>query len=97
MKIGPVTICNKLDVCGCGCHGSDPWHKSWYKRAITLDQGSETTGTVRMPYSTKPVRVVMHKRYSDRPGDGFWVVDRKSIVFDRTEPRYKAPRHPETR
>ena len=70
-------IINKLEVCGCGCHGSDPWHRSEYRRVVKTTPGS-LEGTVIMPYSTKPVRVVR-----DTPNGIVWVVDRSSIVFDK--------------
>lgn len=75
MKTKPTRILNKLYVCNCGCHGSDPWHKSWYTRVITLDDGSTTSGTVRLPFSTQPVRVTYKL--------GLWQVERDSISYDK--------------
>jgi len=73
-------IINKTETCNCGCGGNDPWHRLTYRRVVT--KSSETEGTVRMPYSSKPVRVT-RKKY--RNGEfGMWRVDRESIVFDRS-------------
>ena len=66
-------IINKLETCNCGCGGHDPWHRQTYQRVV--NQTSETTGTVRLPFSSRPVAV--------RCIYGAWVVDRESIVFDR--------------
>jgi hypothetical protein len=76
--LGPVTILNHVFVCTCGCHGSDPWHRTWYKRVVTVATADALEGTVRMPYSSKPVRVTR-----DVVKHGLWVVDRNSIVFDK--------------
>lgn len=91
-QIRNVRITNNLNVCSCGCHGSDPHHKSQYKRTITLDVGDDMHGTVVMPYSTQPVRVYMAVRYSERIADGYWRVDKDSVVadvFTSTKPRTK--------
>jgi len=72
-------ILNKLKPCGCGCHGSDPWHKATYRRVVTIT--SSTTGTVKLPYSTKPVRVTRHD-YGEGVF-GCWIVDVSSIDFDK--------------
>ena len=91
-QIRNVRVTNNLNVCSCGCHGSDPHHKSQYKRTITLDVGDDMHGTVVMPYSTQPVRVYMATRYSDRIADGYWRVDKDSVVadvFTSTKPRAK--------
>jgi hypothetical protein len=72
-------ILNKLEPCCCGCHGQDPWHRATYRRIVT--RLSETEGTVRMPYSTQPVRITR----KDFGGGlyGAWIVDRNSINFDK--------------
>lgn len=77
-------IINKLTACNCGCQGQDPWHKATYLRSV--NQTTPTEGTVRMPYSSQPVRVT--RQYygltvSNRPSFGSWIVDRDSIVWDR--------------
>jgi hypothetical protein len=83
-KIGPVMIVNKAEACGCGCHGQDPWHKASYQRVVTLDEGSTTRGTVRMPYSTQPVRVWLHpSSLNHMLKYQMWFVVRTSIVFDK--------------
>lgn len=64
------------DPCSCGCQGQDPWHKASYRRTITLDEGSATSGTVSLPFSTKPVKVTFQH-------GSVWLVDRSSIVFDK--------------
>lgn len=78
-------IINRATVCNCGCHGSDPWHRSTYHRVVT--QISDTEGTVQMPYSTQPVRVTRDflgiGEKSGKPIYGAWVVDRDSIVYDK--------------
>lgn len=66
-------IINRLGPCRCGCQGQDPWHKETYWRVVTVTGDGE--GTVRMPYSTQPVRVTLDKY--------FWNVDRNSIVYDK--------------
>lgn len=66
-------IINRLGPCRCGCQGQDPWHKETYWRVVTVT--GEGEGTVRMPYSTQPVRVTLDKYY--------WYVDRDSIVYDK--------------
>jgi hypothetical protein len=76
VQIGPVTIFNRDEACQCGCKGQDPWHQWTYKRVITLDPNSATTGTVRMPYSTKPVGVYLTPF-------GIWNIDKSSIVYDK--------------
>lgn len=76
-KVGPVKVWNRTAPCRCGCKGQDPWHKERYSRVITLDEGSTTSGTVKMPYSTQPVRVVKDPKFD------MWDVVRSSIVFDK--------------
>lgn len=66
-------ILNRVGPCRCGCQGQDPWHKETYWRVVTETAPGE--GTVRMPYSTKPVRVTLDKY--------IWVIDRNSIDFDK--------------
>jgi hypothetical protein len=81
MLIGPVKVINKGSPCSCGCKGQDPWHKASYRRVVhvrvkegqTLGEASE--GTVSMPYSTQPVRVV--RKHT------LWWVDPSSIVYDK--------------
>lgn len=76
-------IINRIKPCNCGCGGSDPWHQSTYHRIVT--RWSDTEGTVKMPYSTKPVRVTREAfTVGDRVVYGGWCVDRDSIVFDRS-------------
>ena len=77
-------VLNKLEPCNCGCHGTDPWHRVMYHRIVT--QTDDLTGTVRMPYSTLPVKVtrdLLGLRSNGDPLYGAWVVDRGSIVFDK--------------
>ena len=72
-------IINKTKPCNCGCNGTDPWHKSTYKRSVT--QTSDTTGTVKLPYSSNPV--VVTREAFDVNGVtvyGPWIVYRDSIV-----------------
>ena len=61
------------DPCNCGCQGQDHWHRQSYKRVIKDIVGD--TGKVKMPFSTKLVKVVKNKY-------GMWVIDKTSIVFD---------------
>jgi len=56
-KIGPVEITNRTKPCNCGCKGRDPWHATSYQRVITLDDGSEISGTAHLPFSSDPVAV----------------------------------------
>ncbi|MFA5376305.1 MAG: hypothetical protein WC455_11225 [Dehalococcoidia bacterium] len=72
-------VINKMVPCNCGCHGQDPWHKSNYRRLV--NQTSDTEGWVKMPYSTKPVRVT--RRAYDATHFGPWIVDRDSITWDK--------------
>ena len=77
-----VRVINKHDVCTCGCHGSDPWHRSVYRRivkAIETRADGRTIGVVRLPFSTLPVQVV---RVAASAG-GLWEVVEASIVRDR--------------
>lgn len=76
------TIINKLETCTCGCKGRDPWHQKEYSRAVK--KISETEGTVRLPFSKQPVRVI-RRLYVTEKGScfGAWCVDRASIVFDK--------------
>lgn len=72
-------IMTRIQSCGCGCHGRDPWHKSSYRRIVR--QTSATEGVVRLPMSTRPARV---SRTDFGNGlFGMWIVDRDSIVFDK--------------
>jgi len=71
---------SRVEKCGCGCRGEDPWHKSSYRRTITVtgtDGEGRRVGTVQLPMSTQPVRVV--------EGDFGWNIDRSSIVYDKRE------------
>ncbi len=63
--------------CNCGCQGQDPWHRATYKRVVKniKDTFGSTEGFVKLPFSTKPVRVVKTC--------GVWVVDKSSITFDK--------------
>ena len=79
-KLPKQTIVNNAEVCRCGCHGSDPWHRSLYKRTVTVTGQDE--GTVKMPYSTQPVRVTQ-AYYGDVKLSNLWDVDRDSIVWDK--------------
>ena len=75
-------IIARQTTCNCGCKGSDPHHRRYYKRIVHLI--SETSGTVRLPMSSQPVAV---KReiliHGDRPVYGGWTVVRDSIVYDK--------------
>ncbi len=74
-------IVNKLEPCGCGCHGQDPWHKATYYRTVT--QTTPTEGTVKLPYSEAPVRVTRRDLgYSDRLQVqlyGVWIVETRGV------------------
>ena len=75
-------IVNKDATCNCGCGGGDPWHKRSYRRVVT--QTSDTTGTVRMPYSTQPVPVMRDSFEVDgKILYGGWAVVRDLIVWDK--------------
>ncbi len=85
MKVDKQEIINRVGQCNCGCGGKDPWHRQTYRRIVTYT--GDTTGTVRMPYSTKPV-VVTRRDYGfsarlNRQLYGAWIVDRDSITFDK--------------
>ena len=77
------TIINKTSPCNCGCQGQDPWHRRTYQR--TVMQTSDTTGIVRLPYSTQRVEVVREAHISARNilVYGPWIVDRESIIWDK--------------
>lgn len=32
--MGPVTITRRIDPCGCGCQGGDPWHQREFTRTL---------------------------------------------------------------
>ena len=72
-------IINRFETCNCGCNGSDPWHKKVYRRKVK--EISAIEGTVRLPFSTKPVRVT--RRIYGEISFGLWIVDRDSIIFDK--------------
>jgi hypothetical protein len=63
----------RLNPCGCGCNGRDPWHRQTYRRQLTML--SADTATCRLPMSSQPV--IVRREY------GLWIVDRDSIVFDK--------------
>ena len=69
-------ILNKINVCQCGCHGSDPWHRSWYTRTVRVTSADALEGWVKLPYSTEHVRVT-RARATWR----HWTVDRSSINY----------------
>ena len=76
-------IIARTSACNCGCSGSDPWHKHYYKRIVNVI--TDITGTVRLPMSSQPVRVFREVLIEGERGPiyGAWTVDRESIVFDR--------------
>lgn len=76
-----VMILNRMHKCNCGCGGSDPWHKRYYRRVVT--QITDVEGTVQMPYSTQPVRVTRRIVDASRGVYCSWTVDRDSVVFDK--------------
>lgn len=82
-------IMARLTPCNCGCQGADPWHRATYRRVVDEVQAVDEThqqGTVRLPFSTCPVRVTREGFFSEKCGRvlwQLWVVDRKSIVFDK--------------
>lgn len=83
-------IVARSKACNCGCNGKDPWHRMVYHRVVHdinyLPDGHDQTGWIRLPMSTKPVRVTRHGRWSEKLDQiihGGWVVDRDSIVFDK--------------
>ena len=82
-------IIARLAPCGCGCHGSDPWHRPTYQRVVrNIEQVSEfrQRGEVSLPQSSLPVTVYRDGFYSEVCGRvlyGAWIVDRETIVNDK--------------
>ena len=87
-------ITYRATACNCGCSGSDPWHRREYRRVVsnatpmngeckTRDMGTlkyKQVGWVRLPMSTRPVRVCDANTYT---ASARWVVDYDSIHFDK--------------
>ena len=88
----PIRVTYKTETCNCGCAGRDPHHQKGYKRIITLADVNDTEGTVKLPFSDKPVRVYVPKWFRDigvelghtdtRPGAKYWVVDDGNIEWN---------------
>ena len=70
-KTTPQRIVNRLTPCNCGCKGSDSWHRSEYKRCVTVtetmnpavNEGPDlrrvvlAVGTAKMPYGVEDVEL----------------------------------------
>lgn len=85
MRTGEM-ILNRFKPCSCGCKGQDPWHKASYRRQVILTP-NYLVGYVMLPFSTKPVKVERDSFYGPTTGRlcfGAWVVDRDSIIFDKS-------------
>lgn len=89
----PIRVTYKTETCRCGCAGRDPHHQKAYKRVITLADMGDTEGTIKLPFSDKPVRVYVPKWFLDlraelgrsartRPGAKHWVVDTDNIEWN---------------
>mgnify|MGYP003675186687 CR=1 FL=1 len=77
----PIRVTYKTETCNCGCAGRDPHHQTGYKRVITLADENATEGTVKLPFSNKPVRVFVPKWFRDI-GVKYWVVDTNNIEWN---------------
>lgn len=65
----------RLNSCGCGCKGRDPWHRTKFKRVV--DKKSPREGYVRLPFSNSPVRV--YRSFDSGP----WFIDWSSVQHDK--------------
>jgi hypothetical protein len=68
----------RFEPCRCGCGGTDPWHRTYYRRKVR--QTGECEGWVRLPFSRSPVRVLRDLYvWKGRVTLGVWIADRDSI------------------
>lgn len=51
---GPVTSTRRIDPCGCGCCGGDPWHQREFVR--TLRDVRVAAGTAKVHAYSEPSR-----------------------------------------
>ncbi len=65
----------RLEDCGCGCGGSDSWHRKSYERAVVVESEDALEGFVQLPMSDHPVRV--ERRH---PRISLWYIDLDSII-----------------
>ena len=65
----------RLESCGCGCGGSDSWHRKEYKRTVFVESEDALEGFVQLPMSEHPVRVTRRL-----PNMSLWYIDMDSIV-----------------
>lgn len=72
-------IIARRSPCKCGCHGKDPLHRASFRRRVRKAKGSETEGTVRLPFAMNRVRVT-RKDYGNGHY-GLWIVDPRSIQW----------------
>lgn len=77
-RLGRLSTVLRMDPCGCGCSGADPWHRRKYERVVYATSADAAEGWVRLPMSSLPVRVTRLA-----PGSSAWAIDRSSIVYDR--------------
>ena len=61
--------------CGCGCGGTDPWHRKSYKRTVVVESKDALEGFVKLPMSEHPVRVTR-----SLPNISLWIIDIDSII-----------------
>jgi hypothetical protein len=93
MRTKTSFITYRFKPCNCGCKGSDPWHKTTYRRVVrnvremtgvmvTRDgypKEYRAIGYVTLPMSTKPVQVC-------DCSEGvypFWIVDYSNLEMDK--------------
>lgn len=51
-----TTITRRIDPCGCGCQGSDPWHAREFKREIV--NVKRATGKAKTIAYSHPVEII---------------------------------------